>query len=77
MAPAVTPDNRWVVYSSEASGTPTLWKVPLEGGEPVQLTAVTSMDPVVSPDAADGITFGRGSVDGSSIWIQNSRSGRR
>ena len=115
-SPVVTPDNRWVVYSSVASGTPTLWKVPLEGGEPVQLTTLTSMDPVVSPDSAsvafrlrddpdtdgklavlrlsdgrimttfappphgpephprqwtaDGITFGRGSADGSNIWIQ-------
>jgi Tol biopolymer transport system component/DNA-binding winged helix-turn-helix (wHTH) protein len=50
--PVVTPDNRWVVFSSAASGTPTLWKVPLEGGEPVQLTTLTSMDPVVSPDGA-------------------------
>ena len=48
--PVVTPDGRWVVYSSAASGTPTLWKVPLEGGEPTQLTTLTSMDPVVSPD---------------------------
>lgn len=115
-SPVVTPDNFWVVYSSVASGTRTLWKVPLEGGEPVQLTTVTSMDPVVSPDGAlvafrlrddpdtdgklavlrlsdgrimktfapppqgpephprqwtaDGITFGRGSGDGSNIWSQ-------
>lgn len=33
-----------------ASGSRTLWKVPLEGGEPAQLTTVTSMDPILSPD---------------------------
>ena len=49
-SPVVTLDSRWVVYSSVASGTRTLWKVPLEGGAPVQLTTLTSMDPVLSPD---------------------------
>ena len=35
--PQITSDSRWVVYAS-FDGKPTLWKVPITGGEPVQLT---------------------------------------
>ncbi|CAN5565319.1 MAG: PD40 domain-containing protein [Pyrinomonadaceae bacterium] len=47
--PYPSPDGRWVVYQS--GGTkPTLWKVPVEGGQPLQLSHATSSTPVVSPD---------------------------
>lgn len=47
--PYPSPDGRWVVYQS--GGTkPTLWKVPVEGGQPQQLSYTTSSTPVVSPD---------------------------
>lgn len=47
----VTPDGNWVVYSSiEAFGNQKLWKVSIEGGEPVQLSEKTTALPAVSPD---------------------------
>jgi Tol biopolymer transport system component/DNA-binding winged helix-turn-helix (wHTH) protein len=47
--PHCTPDGRWVVYQSE-SIDPRVWKVPTEGGRPVQLTTTRAAKPAVSPD---------------------------
>ena len=48
----ISPDNHWIVYSSEHSGRRTIWKASLEGGVPVQLTESPSESPVISPDGA-------------------------
>ncbi len=48
--PSCSPDGQWVVYSSQSGGTATLWKVSIDGGEPVQLTDKITTFPVVSPD---------------------------
>ena len=48
--PQYTPDGRWVVYTSWEAGKPTIWKISIDGGEPIQLTNKYSMAPVVSPD---------------------------
>ena len=48
---AVTPDGKWVVYSSlEGFGKQTLWKVPIDGGDPIQLSDKITALPTVSPD---------------------------
>ena len=39
-----------MVYQSLDSGEPTLWKLPIEGGDPVRLNDTISNLPVVSPD---------------------------
>jgi Tol biopolymer transport system component len=48
--PSCSPDGRWVVYTSAGSAKRTLWKVPIDGGDLVQLTEVYSEMPVVSPN---------------------------
>jgi Tol biopolymer transport system component len=50
--PDSSPDGQWIVYQrgDGASGKPTLWKVSVDGGEPVQLTDVNSSVPAISPD---------------------------
>jgi serine/threonine protein kinase len=48
--PTCSPDGKWVVYNSYASGQEIIWKVPMDGGEPVRLTDKTSALPAVSPD---------------------------
>ena len=48
--PSVSPDSRWVIYSSYESREPTTWKVSIDGGEPIQLTTTQSYNPVYSPD---------------------------
>jgi serine/threonine protein kinase/Tol biopolymer transport system component len=53
--PTCSPDGQWVVYTSSK---PTdnivyhfpLWKIPIEGGEPVQLNDKFTVKPEVSPD---------------------------
>jgi Tol biopolymer transport system component len=48
--PHCSPDGKWVVYYSTPSSKATLWKVHIDGGEPVQLTEEYSMFPAISPD---------------------------
>lgn len=48
--PSISLDGRWVIYTSFARNRrPTLWKIPIDGGSPVQLTQDFSILPVVSP----------------------------
>lgn len=49
--PSVTPDGKWVVLVALGSKqNPTLWKVPIEGGTPVQINDKWSAAPTVAPD---------------------------
>jgi Tol biopolymer transport system component/predicted Ser/Thr protein kinase len=46
--PVVTPDGQWVVYLQPASGR--LYKVPIDGGEPVEIRDRRGGAPALSPD---------------------------
>ena len=54
--PALSPDGKSVIYASFADwtpgigGEPTLWRVPIDGGEAVQVTQQPTSIPSVSPD---------------------------
>ena len=49
--PECSPDGKWVVYVSFAASFPqNLWKVPIEGGNPVPVTSMISNLPAISPD---------------------------
>ena len=56
--PITTADGKWVFYTSGGTETPvhrrTIWKVPIDGGESVQLTSNPSQWADISPD---GKTF--------------------
>lgn len=48
---AITPDGKWIVYSSlETLGRQTLWKVSIDGGDPIQLSDKITALPAISPD---------------------------
>ena len=47
---AASADKDWVVYTSRAEGKFRIWKAPLKGGDPVKLTDVDSISPVISSD---------------------------
>jgi len=47
--PSFSPDGKWVAYIS-IDDIPTLWKLPLDGGQPKQLTNDFTLVPTVSPD---------------------------
>jgi TolB protein len=48
--PLITPDGKWVVFGSLRFGTNALWKVSIDGGEPVQLTNRPAEGASISPD---------------------------
>jgi Serine/threonine protein kinase len=54
--PTVSPDGLWVVYSKGGVDTPinekTVWKVPINGGDSVELSSIPSSGPAVSPDGS-------------------------
>src|SRR3989454_1468973 len=51
--PSCSPDGKWVVYDNQANPTVsvfTVWKVPIDGGQAVQVTDKYTRMPMVSPD---------------------------
>jgi len=38
-APRVTPDGRYIIFTSLRSGTPQIWRMEIDGSNPVQLTS--------------------------------------
>jgi Tol biopolymer transport system component len=61
--PSCTPDGRWVVYSGikATDKLQHIFKVSIDGGEPVELAKGQVFDPVVSPNGAF-VAYGR--IDG-------------
>ena len=47
--PQCTPDGRWIVYQS-GGNYPTLWKIPIGGGQASAITKTKASRPSVSPD---------------------------
>ena len=47
--PDCSPDSQWVIYRT-GFGNHTLWKVSIDGGEPVQVNDKASSRPAISPD---------------------------
>lgn len=55
--PALTPDGRSVLFNSLEDGS--LWRVSVEGGEPVKILSDRAMRVAVSPDGKEIAYFGR------------------
>jgi serine/threonine protein kinase/Tol biopolymer transport system component len=49
-SPHITPDEKWVTFNSYRTGKLTPWKVPVDGGEPVQLSDKQLQCGNASPD---------------------------
>ena len=49
-APSVSPDGKWIVFTSYPSNIVSVWKLPAMGGIPVRLTSMQARFPSVSPD---------------------------
>lgn len=62
----VSPDGRYVVYVSSQTGTPSIWRMDIDGSNPHQLTTEFSVEPSISLDGREVIyTVG---VDTARIW---------
>jgi len=74
-----TPDGKWVVYNSPGDdGIGHIFKIPIEGGTPVELARGTQFSPPVSPDGkliAYGKTEGQGATAKLKIVLQRLEDG--
>jgi Tol biopolymer transport system component len=66
MWPTVSPDGRYVVLVSSRTGTDCLWKIDMDGGDPVQLTTTSASAPNFSPDGREIIY--EGNANKTTIW---------
>ena len=70
--PAVSPDGRYVAFSSDAGGTADIWVVDSRGGEPLQLTDRPGDGGAPASDRNPAWL-----PDGRSVLFSSDRSGRR
>jgi len=75
-----TPDAKWVVYNDNVgSSQGAIFKVPIDGGDRVELASGTSFSPPISPDGqtiAYGKTEGQGPSARSKVLIQRLDNGK-
>jgi Tol biopolymer transport system component len=62
--PDVTPDGKWIVYTSWPSNIPAIWKVAVGGGTPVPVSNLQALNSVISPDGSSMVCQIRESYDG-------------
>ena len=63
--PSWSPDGNWIYYTSTATGPWQIWKLPVDGGQAVQVTKHGGQNPFVS---ADGTTLYYISQDYAHVW---------
>lgn len=55
--PVVTPDSKWVIYTTwkneGGKGYAYIWKVPIDGGDSIQVREPVSFTPDISPDGTE------------------------
>jgi Tol biopolymer transport system component len=48
--PSCSPNSKWVLFNAWDTGKATIWKIPVEGGTPQQITNIQCLTPLVSHD---------------------------
>lgn len=72
IAPSVSPDGRYIVFTSDRAGMPNIWRMDIDGANPKRLIDKYSFAPDVSPDGrwvaymyfANKYTIWRVGIDG-------------
>lgn len=72
--PRVSPDGRYVVYTSFQAGSPSIWRMDIDGSNPKQLTTQFSLNPSLSPNGQE-IIYEVG-VDTLRVWKVGIDGGR-
>jgi serine/threonine protein kinase/Tol biopolymer transport system component len=67
--PSWSPDGKWIAVIARTGDAMDLYKVPLEGGEPVRLAEGVLFDPVWSPDGRF-ILYSDGSGGGATLSVR-------
>jgi len=69
-----TPDGKFISYIARVGGVPNIWKVPVNGGDPIQVTTFQSGRLFNFAYSADGksIVLSRGDVESDVFLIKNS-----
>jgi Tol biopolymer transport system component len=62
--PDVTPDGKWILYTSWPSNIPAIWKVAVGGGTPVPVSNLQARNSSISPDGNSIVCQIRESYDG-------------
>jgi Tol biopolymer transport system component len=62
--PDVSPDGNWIVYTSWPGDVSSIWKMPMAGGTPQQVSRIQAGHPAVSPDSKSVLCLIRESYDG-------------
>ena len=68
-SPSWSPDGRWIAVAADTGEGSRIFKIPVQGGEPVRLTDQVTFNPVWSPDGL-GIVFYDGSTGGSAFRLR-------
>jgi len=71
-APAISPDNRWIVFTGNDGSQQSLWLMNRDGSNPHRLTygKGDSFDPVWSPDGGQ-ILFASNLAGGVQLYVMN------
>ncbi|HQR34619.1 MAG TPA: protein kinase [Blastocatellia bacterium] len=73
-SPRVSPDGRYIVYFSFQAGTPSIWRMDIDGSNPKQLTTQFSLNPSISPNGQE-VIYEVG-VDTLRVWKVGIDGGR-
>ena len=73
--PAVSPDGSWVFYTSWAANLRYVWKAPVEGGPPVQLSQTQAWAPAISPDGKKVACFLKENNRGIEVGLLSAQNG--
>jgi Tol biopolymer transport system component len=76
-APSISPDGKFVAFSRGSAESMNIYVMPIEGGNPTQLTFFNSFNtnPVWSPDGTE-IAFGSNEGGKTTVWKVDSQEGR-